>query len=68
MALGNSNANADGSGAAEVNRISGFSIRDAREAMWRALTGTNGQGVNVAPDRETRDAYWATTFRSLGNT
>ena len=67
-ALGNSNANADGSGAADVNRINGFSIRDAREAMWRALTGTNGQGVNVAPDRETRDAYWATTFRSLENT
>ena len=66
-ALGNSNANADGSGAADVNRINGFSLRDAREAMWRALTGTNGQGTNVAPDRKTRDAYWATTFRSLGD-
>ena len=59
--------NVDGSGTPDSTRKNGFSILDAREAMWRALTGTDRQGVAVATTRADRDAYWATTFRSLGD-
>jgi hypothetical protein len=55
-----------------------FKISDAREAMWRALTLTakdaNGFGGNVWPSNSPnisaealRQAYWATTFRALGD-
>lgn len=57
----------NGSGSAQANRANHFTIRDASEAMWRALTGTDNQGTVVAATRAERDAYWATTFRSLGS-
>ena len=49
-----------------------FTIPSAREAMWRALTLTNEAGApaqRIAGDTEeqTRKAYWASTFRALGN-
>ena len=41
---------------------------DAREAMWRAVTGYDKALANkVAPDEATRKKYWATTFRALGD-
>jgi hypothetical protein len=71
------------SSAARVNPIVGlpranqFKVSDAREAMWRALTLKTGalsddvvpSGWNNLPStREaTRKAYWATTFRALGD-
>jgi hypothetical protein len=62
------NTAADGSGAARpMPRLNGFSVLDAREAMWRALTGTDAAGTTVAPARVQRDTYWATTFRALGS-
>ena len=61
----------------------GFSIAMAREAMWRALTLKYGPGAATGdgalpdlaypptawiPTREAlRTAYWATTFRALGD-
>ena len=58
----------DGAGSADAGRKNSFSILDAREAMWRALTGTdkNDAPVILANSRAGRDAYWATTFRALG--
>ena len=44
-----------------------FTLFDAREAMWRALTGRNKALEVKAPDESTRNAYWATTFRALGD-
>ena len=62
-------------------RLNVYKITDAREAMWRALTlkdsaladvpfTSNVQGFDsVAEQREDeRKAYWATTFRTLGDT
>lgn len=49
-----------------------FTVASAHEAMWRALTLRTGAGV-PAPratgdnDAEVREAYWATTFRALGD-
>lgn len=48
-----------------------FSVADAREAMYRALTGKTSAGVDAGPggtpaDESVRKLYWATTFRSLG--
>ena len=45
---------------------------DAREAMYRALTGkktdgTGAGGAGLDADMTTRKAYWATTFRALGD-
>jgi hypothetical protein len=54
---------------ADASRRNHFSIADAREAMWRALTGTrlsNGTTEAVAPTVEERKRYWATAFRALG--
>ena len=58
----------DGAASADTSRKNSFSILDAREAMWRALTGTDGNNapVPLANSRAGRDAYWATTFRALG--
>jgi hypothetical protein len=53
--------NVDGSGTPDTARKNGFSILDAREAMWRVLTGTDKQGAVVASDRAARDAYRITT-------
>ena len=51
---------ADGSGPPAPTRKNGFSVLDAREAMWRALTGTDKQGATVvASTRADRDAHWA---------
>jgi hypothetical protein len=47
-----------------------FTVIDAREAMWRALTLTDGSGAPVSQfgsRYDTRKAYWATTFRALGD-
>ena len=61
----------------DVGRRNHFSVRDAREAMWRAATllGKSSQGyVSVLPagadpatQQSTRNKYWATTFRALGD-
>src|SRR5690606_14585558 len=44
-----------------------YSILDAREAMYRALTGRARDGREVAPTQAERNKYWATTFRALGD-
>jgi hypothetical protein len=54
------------SNVAEINRRNHFTFFDAREAMYRALTGTDKKGKNVAGLTEERNKYWATTFRALG--
>jgi hypothetical protein len=59
----------------EAGRRNHFSIFDAREAMYRALTGKKQDGTNAAPGASDNDpapenvrkAYWATTFRALGD-
>ncbi|MBC7624800.1 MAG: hypothetical protein H7232_15610 [Aeromicrobium sp.] len=62
------------------SRENNYKISDAREAMWRALTlkqilanGTLeqitpiGGLVSFAADEAERKAYWAATFRTLGD-
>lgn len=46
-----------------------FTIFDAQEAMYRALSGQYIDNSNavVKLDASKRKAYWATTFRALGN-
>lgn len=50
-----------------------FTVLSAREAEWRALTGTAGDGGGQfsrdgSPPTETdRNRYWATMFRSVGD-
>ena len=53
-----------------------FSLMSAREAMYRALTGrrsSDRQPLEPLPDgkattpEQIRNAYWATTFRALGD-
>jgi hypothetical protein len=58
----------DGAGSADAGRKNSFSLLDAREAMWRALTGTDKTDTPIilANSRAGRDAYWATSFRALG--
>ena len=60
----------------EPQRRNHFTIMDAREAMFRALTlltynGTGypeiAAGVDAATKEQWRQAYWATTFRVLGD-
>lgn len=64
--------------AADQWRRNHFTVFDAREAMFRALTGMSGSGSraigaggstpNTAADKEAvRKAYWATAFRALGD-
>lgn len=59
--------------AASKNRTNHYSLVDAREAMWRALTGMDRQGgMNIGPmgtssNEAIKKAYWATTFRALGS-
>ena len=55
-----------------TSRRTHFTVVDAREAMYRALTGqktdgTGAGGAGVDADMTTRKAYWATTFRALGD-
>jgi hypothetical protein len=55
----------------EAGRRNHFSAFDAREAMWRALTGRSADGTELAVTgmsrAELRRAYWATTLRALGD-
>ena len=60
----------------EPQRKNHFTVMDAREAMFRALTllTYNGTGypeiaknVDIATRQQWRQAYWATTFRALGH-
>ena len=51
----------------QVPRSNRFTLYDAREAMWRALTGHDRNQNVVASTGVDRKAYWATTFRSLGD-
>jgi hypothetical protein len=68
---------ANGLNTPNTSRRNHFSIVDAREAMWRALTlkrKFNGAiedidtSSNTAQQKEEiRKAYWATTFRAIGS-
>ena len=49
------------------NRKNHYTVFDAREAMYRALTGQDKNGNPVAATEADRKKYWATTFRSLGD-
>ncbi len=52
----------------DTTRRNHFSLTDAREAMWRALTGWDKTlQTQVAATGIERKAYWATTFRALGD-
>lgn len=51
----------------DASRKNHFTVFDAREAMYRALTGMNKQGNPVATTDTQRNKYWATTFRALGD-
>jgi len=60
----------------DTTRRNHFTVFDAREAMYRALTGRDSQGNNVGRDAQgnpvpateaDRNKYWATTFRALGD-
>ena len=52
----------------DENRRNHFTVFDAREAMYRALTGRNAQGNQfIASSQTERNKYWATTFRALGD-
>ncbi len=55
----------------DTARRNHFSVLDAREAMWRALTLKNADGSAVPQfgntPTELRKMYWATTFRTLGD-
>lgn len=44
-----------------------FTVADAREALWRGLTGMTQAGAVVAPDESTRKTQYATLFRALGD-
>ncbi len=49
------------------DRRNHFTVFDAREVMYRALTGRDGNGADVAVTPGERNSYWATTFRALGD-
>jgi hypothetical protein len=75
-ALGTANAFSDPSARDTASTWNHFTLFEAREAMFRALTlkQRNGFGyVDVAGTQtaaqaeSTRMAYWATTFRALGD-
>jgi hypothetical protein len=51
----------------KTDRRNHFTIHDARESMWRAITGHDRSYRLVASTAIDRKAYWATTFRSLGD-
>jgi hypothetical protein len=58
-----------GTGAEDTGRVNRFTVLDAREAQWRAMTGRD-KNMQTRPEAQTRagrDAYWATTFRALGD-
>jgi hypothetical protein len=55
------------------SRRNHFTVFDAREAMYRSLTGRSSDGKPLQPSdtltkpEDIRNAYWATTFRALGD-
>jgi hypothetical protein len=51
----------------DTGRSNHFTVYDAREAMYRALTGRNRDQVAVAYGETERKKYWATSFRVLGD-
>jgi hypothetical protein len=63
-ALGRADSIGQG-GVVDTARRNHFSIVDARQAMYYALSGRVPSGQ--VPDDATRKAWWATTFRSLGD-
>jgi len=71
-ALGATDAFFDANARDEL-RQNHFSSFDAREAMWRALTlrdkdmSPNISVAGIADGEPLRMAYWATTFRALGD-
>ena len=57
---------------AEANRRNHFTVFDAREAMYRAVTGKTKDGLDAGPNvtaatESIRKTYWATLFRALGD-
>ncbi len=54
-----------------TSRLNHYTVFDAREAMYRALTQRTVDGAVVAVSgkspADVRKAYWATTFRALGD-
>lgn len=44
-----------------------FTMFDAREALYRALTGKKKDETKIEATRAERNKYWATTFRALGD-
>jgi hypothetical protein len=50
---------------ANQQRYNHFSVLDAREAMYRALTGRDKDGNSLNASEVERNKYWATTFRAL---
>lgn len=60
--------------AENASRRNHFTVYDAREAMYRALTGKTKDGTDASTSGDTaaqkeamRKTYWATLFRSLGD-
>jgi hypothetical protein len=61
--------------APDANRRNHFTVFDARESMYRALTGKKQDGTNADPNisdnnpagEKIRKTWWATTFRALGD-
>jgi len=53
----------------DAARRNHFTVFDAREAMYRALTGRKqgGSDIEKKDDQAERHKYWATTFRALGD-
>ncbi|MFZ5619387.1 MAG: hypothetical protein ACOY5W_00005, partial [Pseudomonadota bacterium] len=77
-ALGTQNALTEAGNVPDAGRTNHYTVFDAREAMFRALTGmdkagnkaigVNGSTPTTPADKEAvRKAYWATTFRALGD-
>jgi hypothetical protein len=58
-----------------AGRTNLYNLGAAKEAMWRALTGKTTAGADATPETSgitidpegVRKAYWATTFRVLGD-
>jgi hypothetical protein len=69
-ALGSQNP-FDAQPAENMSRRNHFSVLDARDMMWRALTLRDKAGNDVPKNgftpEQLRKIYWASTFRSLGD-
>ena len=48
-------------------RFNNFNLATFHESLWRATTGLNQAGVQVAYTADDRNIYWTTAFRSLGD-